>query len=104
MTPSGLEPATSRFVAQNLNHCDTAVPNHSTSMFKTKELITNSSLRWVDPSSKGVLPSACVCVCVFGVYVCVCGVYVCVCGVCVCWVYVCVCGVYVCVCVCGACV
>jgi hypothetical protein len=26
MTPSGIEPATFRFVAQNLNHCATAVP------------------------------------------------------------------------------
>ena len=27
MTPSEIEPATFRFVAQHLNHCDTAVPN-----------------------------------------------------------------------------
>jgi hypothetical protein len=27
MTPSGIEPATFRFVAQNLNHCATAVPH-----------------------------------------------------------------------------
>ena len=26
MTPSGIEPATFRFVAQHLNHCTTAVP------------------------------------------------------------------------------
>ena len=26
MTPSGIEPATFRFVAQSLNHCTTAVP------------------------------------------------------------------------------
>ena len=26
MTPSGIEPATFRFVAQHLNHCDTDVP------------------------------------------------------------------------------
>jgi hypothetical protein len=26
MTPSGIEPATFRFVAQNINHCATAVP------------------------------------------------------------------------------
>jgi len=26
VTPSGIEPATFRFVAQHLNHCDTAVP------------------------------------------------------------------------------
>ena len=27
MTPSGIEPATFRFVAQHLNHCATAVTN-----------------------------------------------------------------------------
>ena len=27
MTPSGIEPATLRFVAQHLNHCATAVPS-----------------------------------------------------------------------------
>jgi len=27
MTPSGIEPATFRFVAQHLNHCATAVPD-----------------------------------------------------------------------------
>ena len=30
MTPAGIEPATSRFVAQYLNHCATAVPNKHT--------------------------------------------------------------------------
>jgi hypothetical protein len=30
MTPSGIEPATFRFVAQNLNHCATAVPRMAT--------------------------------------------------------------------------
>jgi hypothetical protein len=29
MTPSGIEPATFRFVAQYLNHCATAVPVHT---------------------------------------------------------------------------
>ena len=29
MTPSGIEPATFRFVAQRLNHCSTAVPCYS---------------------------------------------------------------------------
>ena len=28
MTPSGIEPATFRFVAQHLNHCATAVPTN----------------------------------------------------------------------------
>ena len=27
MTPAGIEPATFQFVAQNLNHCATAIPN-----------------------------------------------------------------------------
>ena len=27
MTPSGIEPATFRFVAQHLNHCAAAIPN-----------------------------------------------------------------------------
>jgi len=31
MTPSGIEPVTSQFVAQHLNHCATAVP-HSKSI------------------------------------------------------------------------
>jgi len=30
MTPSGIEPATFRFVAQHLNHCGTAVPCDTT--------------------------------------------------------------------------
>ena len=30
MTPSGIEPATFRFVAQHLNHSATAVPNYAT--------------------------------------------------------------------------
>ena len=29
LTPSGIEPATFRFVADRLNHCATAVPNNS---------------------------------------------------------------------------
>ena len=29
MTPDGIEPATFRFVAQHLNHCATAVPQHT---------------------------------------------------------------------------
>ena len=31
MTPSGIEPATFRFVEQHLNHCATAVPGSSSS-------------------------------------------------------------------------
>jgi len=33
MTPSGIEPATFRFVAQHLNHCATAVPLSILRMF-----------------------------------------------------------------------
>jgi hypothetical protein len=33
MTPSGIEPATFRFVAQYLNHCATAVPSQTISWF-----------------------------------------------------------------------
>ena len=29
LTPAGIEPATFQFVAQHLNHCATAVPQHS---------------------------------------------------------------------------
>jgi len=34
MTPSGIEPATFRFVAQHLNHCATAVPCTDMDKFK----------------------------------------------------------------------
>jgi len=46
LTPSGIEPATSRFVAQHLNHCATAVTtdaatsakfNDSTCIFSVEE-------------------------------------------------------------------
>ena len=42
MTPSGIEPATFRFVAQHLNHCATAVPticNGSTKLVQNDVLI-----------------------------------------------------------------
>jgi hypothetical protein len=50
MTPSGIEPETFVFVAQNLNHCDTAVPKNKNrygiiETFATVSLIT--SLFWV---------------------------------------------------------
>ena len=34
MTPAGIETATFRFVAQHLNHCAIAVPNHYTCLSK----------------------------------------------------------------------
>jgi hypothetical protein len=34
MTPSGIEPATFRFVAQYLNHCATTVPNYGESQIE----------------------------------------------------------------------
>ena len=37
MTPSGIEPATFRFVAQHLNHCATAVPGLKSAMGNVKE-------------------------------------------------------------------
>jgi len=37
MTPAGIEPATFRFVAQNLNHCATAVPYSIMSLAYLKE-------------------------------------------------------------------
>jgi len=33
MTPSGIEPATYRFVSQHLNHCATVVPRHKRSWY-----------------------------------------------------------------------
>jgi hypothetical protein len=39
MTPSGIEPATFRFVAQNLNHCATAVPENRYTSVKSTNYI-----------------------------------------------------------------
>ena len=39
MTPSGIKPATFRFVAQHLNHCATAVPPFRTTSEKSQYLI-----------------------------------------------------------------
>ena len=45
MTLPGIEPATSRFVAQHLNHCATAVPNYDkVSYNKTTKQQTNDKL------------------------------------------------------------
>ena len=41
MTPSGIEAATFRFVAQHLNHCSTAVPKFVVA--KVKKVINNRS-------------------------------------------------------------
>ena len=50
MTPSGIEPATFRFVAQHLNHCATAVPQDICIFCKTVRLAsgpTQLSVEWV---------------------------------------------------------
>ena len=40
LTPTGIEPATFRFVAQHLNHCATAVPKHVESYkYKFEKLV-----------------------------------------------------------------
>jgi hypothetical protein len=53
MTPSGIEPATFRFVAQNLNHRATAVP----STCDSKSLILRSRSGWKDTTfGEGFLP------------------------------------------------
>jgi hypothetical protein len=48
MTPSGIEPATFRFVAQHLNHCATAVPfKKKYSYIAKKHLIYDKDLRLI---------------------------------------------------------
>jgi len=41
LTPAGIEPATSRFVAKHLNRCTTAVPNSSSSSSDNDNDINN---------------------------------------------------------------
>jgi len=43
MTPSGIEPATFRFVAQHLNHCAIAVTNNNNNNNNTQFYITQES-------------------------------------------------------------
>ena len=50
MTPSGIEPATFRFVAQHLNHCATAVPIF-TSSITLKHYFGNASLMCNSPGT-----------------------------------------------------
>ena len=44
MTPSGIEPATFRFLAQHLNHCATAVLPTNTSTYKNHGLSTYKTI------------------------------------------------------------
>ena len=72
MTPSGIEPATFRFVVQYLNHCDTAVPN--THVLNTNQemycLPCCPTFRYGDTNDSDgnddgyATPPICVCVCV----------------------------------------
>ena len=41
MTPSGIEPATFRFVAQRLNYCATAMPSWDTEYIYYREKVEN---------------------------------------------------------------
>ena len=43
MTPSGIEPATFRFVAQHLNHCATAVPVEDSNSGKNSDEVDEIS-------------------------------------------------------------
>jgi len=50
MTPSGIEPATFRFMAQHLNHCATVVPQDICILSKTVRLApgpTQLPVEWV---------------------------------------------------------
>jgi hypothetical protein len=49
MTPSGIEPATVRFVAQHFNHCANAVPYYYT--IKNRILMSLFDQNW-DPRSE----------------------------------------------------
>jgi hypothetical protein len=60
LTPSGIEPATLRFVAQYLNHCATAVPNqyrYSTIYVGTEQAIPPTGL--LIPSPNHTLMNLC---------------------------------------------
>jgi len=43
MTPSGIEPATFRFVAQHLNHCAAAYCVEYWGLFRTKDTVLNKT-------------------------------------------------------------
>jgi len=46
MTPSGVEPAIFRFVAQHLNHCATAVPSNAFALYLNQHGLCSSSQIW----------------------------------------------------------
>ena len=54
MTPSGIEPATFRFVAQHLNHCATAVP---LCYYTESNLKKEMRLRWLRITGQYVIQS-----------------------------------------------
>jgi len=61
MTPSGIEPATFRFAAQNLNHCATAVPRYSGNISNLTEALRKDLKevqRWDCRSSVTLLRSS----------------------------------------------
>ena len=51
LTPAGIEPTTFRFVAQNLNHCATAVPTY-------RPFTRSKACSWLPPPSRAEVKNA----------------------------------------------